>query len=124
MRSLLKHVENPDILEFAEGEGLSMNDKQFSLAVKGLRMKAKNKEIAHRLLVKEESRKKVMSDTGISNQQLSATLNRIIKNLREQLQKHDLVYQEYILPEKLKLVIDAVEEEYLNQYVKEVKKKK
>lgn len=124
MRSLLKHVENPDILELVDGDGLNMNDKQFSLAVKGLRMKAKNKEIAQRILVKEESRKKVMSDTGISNQQLSATLNRIIKNLKEQLKKHDLVYQEYILPEKLKLIIDAVEEEHLNQYVKEVKKKK
>ena len=124
MRYLLEHIENSDILDIVGDRELTMNDKQFSLAVKGLRMKAKNREIAHRILVNNEPRKKVMQDTGISNQQLSATLNRIVKNLKEQLRRHNLVYSEYILPEKLKLVIDAVEEEHLNQYIKDLKKKK
>jgi hypothetical protein len=124
MRYLLEHIENPEILDIAGVNELTMNDKQFSLAVKGLRMKAKNREIARRILVNNEPRKKVMQDTGISNQQLSAMLNRIIKNLKEQLRRHNLVYSEYILPEKLKPVIDAVEEEHLNQYIKDLKKKK
>ena len=122
MHILLEHVDFLDVFDLANGYDPIMNDKQFLLAIKGLRMQAKTKDIAYRILVKGESRKIVRDDTGIKNQQISKTLTRIMENLRKQLKKYDLEYQSYMLPKKLKPVVDALEDEHLKQYTKENEK--
>lgn len=101
-----------------------MNDKQFSLAIKGLRIRAKSKDAAHRILVKGQSRQEVIEDTGMQKAAVSQLINNILKNLDEQLKKNGLIYQQYVLPESLKPIIDALEEEHLNYYVKDSKNKK
>ncbi len=124
MHILLEHTDSLDIFKWIEDYGPIMNDKQFSLAIKGLRIRAKSKDVAYRILVQGQSRQEVIEDTGMQKAAVSQLINNILKNLDEQLKKNDLVYQHYVLPKNLKPVIDAFEEEHLNYYVKDPKNKK
>jgi len=124
MRILLEHIDSLDIFEWIGEHGPIVNDKQFTLAIKGLRIRAKSKDVAHRILVKGEIRPKVIVDSGMQKAAVSQLINLIMKNFDAQLKKNGLVYQEYVLPEKLKPLIDALEEEYLNNLVKDIKKNK
>lgn len=123
MYFLLEHIDSLDIFKWIEDHGPIMNDKQFSLAIKGLRIRAKSKDVAYRILVLGQSRPEVIKDTGMQKAAVSQLINNILKNLDEQLKKNGLVYQQYVLPENLKPVIDALEEEHLNYYVKDPKSK-
>ncbi len=124
MHILLEHIDSLDVFKWIEDHGPIMNDKQFSLATKGLRIRAKSKDAAYRILVLGQSRQEVIEDTGMQKAAISQLINNILKNLDEQLKKNGLVYQQYVLPEKLIPVIDALEEEHLNYYVKDPKSKK
>lgn len=124
MQFLLEHIDSLDIFKWIEDHGPIMNEKQFSLAIKGLRIRAKSKEAAYRILVDGQSRQAVIEDMGMQKAAVSQLINNIMKNLDEQLKKNGLVYQQYVLPENLKPVIDALEEEHLNYFVKEPKPKK
>jgi hypothetical protein len=124
MRFLLAHTDTLDIFAWIEDHGPFMNDKQFSLAIKGLRIRARSKEAAHRILVKGQSRQQVIEDLGMQKAAVSQLINNILKNLDEQLTANGLVYQQYVLPKSLKPVIDALEEEHLKYYVKDPKDKK
>jgi len=122
MHTLLKHIDFLDIFKWIEDYGPIMNDKQFLLAIKGLRIRAKSKDAAYRILVKGQSRQEVIEDTGMQKAAVSQLINNVLKNLDEQLKKHGLIYQQYVLPENLKPVVDALEEEHLSYYVKDSKK--
>lgn len=124
MHILLEHIDSLDVFKWIEDYGPIMNDKQFSLAIKGLRIRAKSKNAAHRILVLGQSRQEVIEDTGMQKAAVSQLINNILKNLDEQLKKNGLVYQQYVLPKNLKPVIDALEDEHLNNYVKDLKNKK
>jgi TrfB transcriptional repressor len=124
MHLILEHIDSLDIFKWIEDYGSIMNDKQFSLAIKGLRIRAKSKDVAYRILVKGQSRQEVIVDTGMQKAAVSQLINNILKNLDEQLKKNGLIYQQYVLPENLKPIIDALEEEHLNYYVNDPKKKK
>jgi TrfB transcriptional repressor len=124
MHILSEHIDSLDIFKWIEEHGPIMNDKQFSLAIKGLRIRAKSKDVAHRILVKGQSRQEVIEDTGMQKAAVSQLINNILKNLDEQLKKNGLIYQQYVLPENLKPVIDALEEEHLNYYVNDPGEKK
>ncbi len=124
MHLILEHIDSLDIFKWIEDYGPIMNDKQFSLAIKGLRIRAKSKDVAYRILVKGQSRQVVIEDTGMQKAAVSQLINNILKNLDEQLKKNGLIYQQYVLPENLKPIIDALEEEHLNYYVNDPKKKK
>ena len=124
MHFLLEHIDSLDVFKWIEDHGPIMNDKQFSLAITGLRIRAKSKDAAYRILVLGQSRQEVIEDTGMQKAAVSQLINNILKNLDEQLKKNGLVYQQYVLPEKLKPIIDALEEEHLNYYVKDPKSKK
>ena len=124
MHFLLEHIDSLDIFKWIEDHGPIMNDKQFSLAIKGLRIRAKSKDAAYRILVLGQSRQDVIEDTGMQKAAVSQLINNILKNLEEQLNKNGLVYQQYVLPKHLKPVIDALEDEHLNSYVKDSKAKK
>ncbi len=124
MHIFLEHIDSLDIFIWIENYGPIMNDKQFSLAIKGLRIRAKSKDAAYRILVKGQSRQEVIKDTGMQKAAVSQLINNILKNLDKQLKKNGLVYQQYVLPEKLKPVIDALEDEHLEYFVKDSKSKK
>lgn len=124
MHDLLEHIDSLDVFKWIEDYGPIMNDKQFSLAIVGLRIRAKSKDAAYRILVQGQSRQEVIEDTGMQKAAVSQLINNIMKNLDEQLKKNGLVYQQYVLPENLKPVIDALEEEHLNYFVKTPKNKK
>ena len=124
MHILLEHIDSLDIFNWIEDHGPIMNDKQFSLAIKGLRIRAKSRDVAHRILVQGQSRQEVIEDTGMQKAAVSQLINNILKNLDEQLKKNGLVYQQYVLPENLIPVINALEEEHLNYFVKDPKNKK
>lgn len=100
-----------------------MTDEQFKLAIKGLRMKVKNKEIAYRLLVKKESRKQLMEETGIQNAYISQLLTRIARNFNEQLQRYQLVCKEWVVHQDTVPLLDVMEREHLRQYLEEKPKK-
>ena len=124
MYPLLEHIDSLHIFKWIEDRGLIMNDKQFALAIKGLRIRARSKDVAHRILVKGQSRQEVIEETGMQKAAVSQLINNILKNMDEQLKKNGLVYGNYVLPEKLRPIIDALEEEHLNYYVKDTKNKK
>ena len=90
----------------------------------GLKITVLSKDVAYRILVQGQSRQEVIEDTGMQKAAVSQLINNILKNLEEQLNKNGLVYQQYVLPKHLKPVIDALEDEHLNSYVKESKGKK
>ncbi len=124
MRILLELIDSLDIFKWIEERGPIMNEKQFSLAIKGLRIRAKSKEAAHRILVRGQSRQEVIEDLGIQKAAVSQLINNVLKNLDVQLQENGLVYQQYVLPEKLIPVINALEEEHLEYFVGDSKAKK
>ena len=124
MHILLEHIDSLDIFKWIEDHGPIMNEKQFSLAIKGLRIRARSKDAAHRILVQGQSRQEVIEDTGMQKAAISQLINNIMKNLDKQLKKNGLIYQQYVLPKNLKPIVDALEEEHLNYYVKDSKSKK
>lgn len=101
-----------------------MTEEQFKLAIKGLRMKAKNKEIAYRLFVSKESRKRIMEETGIQNAYISQLIARISKNFSEQLDEHDLICREWVIHKDTAPLIEVIEREHLRQYLDEKNKKR
>lgn len=121
MHALKERPASGDILEWIDDHGPRMNEKQFSLAIRGLRIRAKAREAAHRILVKGQSRQQVIDDLGMQKAAVSQLINNIFKNLDTQLAEHDLVYQQYVLPKKLKPVIDALEEEHLKYFLSDEK---
>ena len=124
MESLFEHIDSIDIFKWIEHHGPIMNEQQFSLAIKGLRIRAKSREAAHRILVEGHSRQQVIDDLGMQKAALSQLINNVFKNLDQQLEKNGLVYQQFVLPEKLIPVINALEEEHLKYHVTDVDKKK
>jgi len=122
MRFFLEHIDNPDFFDWDEDGYSCMNEKQFKLAIKGLRIRSKSRDAAYRILVKGDTRQKVIDDTGMQKAAVSQLMSKIMKNFKEQLAKNGLVYKEYILPENLEPVIDAVEEEHLKNFLKNGKK--
>lgn len=124
MESLLKHIDSIDIFKWIDDHGPIMNEQQFSLATKGLRIRAKSREAAHRILVLGHSRQQVIDDLGMQKAALSQLINNVLKNLDQQLEQNGLVYQQYVLPEKLIPIVNALEEEHLKYYVSDSDKKK
>lgn len=101
-----------------------MTEEQFKLAIKGLRMKAKNKEIAYRLFVNKESRKHIMEETGIQNAYISQLISRITKNFNDQLDAHELVCREWVVHRSTAPLLEVIEREQLRQYLDEKNKKR
>ena len=124
MHTLLERLVAVDIFKWLDDHGPLMNEKQFSLAIKGLRIRAKAREAAFRILVKGQSRQQVIDDLGMQKAAVSQLINNVFKNLDERLQEHDLVYQQYVLPKKLKPVIDALEEEHLKYFLSDTRARK
>ncbi len=124
MCNFLKYLHSFNIFKWIESFGPIMNDKQFTLAVKGLRIRARSKDVAYRILVLGQSRRKVIEDTGMQKAAVSQLINNILKNLESQLDKNELVYHQYILPKYLKPVIDALEDEHLSVYMEKKKESK
>jgi len=122
MRIFLEAIKNPDFSDLFADDQSCMNEQQFKLAIKGLRIRDRSREVAYRILVKGDSRQSVIEDTGMQKAAISQLMSKIMKNFQEQLARNGLVYKEYVLPEKLEPVIDAVEEEHLRNYLKESKK--
>src|SRR3989304_7103557 len=102
MHALKERPVSGDILEWIADHGPRMNEKQFSLATRGLRIRAKAREAAFRILVKGQSRQQLIDDLGMQKTAVSQLINNVFKNLDERLQEHDLIYQKYVLPKKLK----------------------
>ena len=78
MRFLLEHIDSLDVFKWIEDHGPIMNEKQFTLAIKGLRIRAKSKEAAYRILVQGQSRQEVIEDLGIQKAAVSQLINNIM----------------------------------------------
>ncbi len=81
-----------------EQSQLLMNDIQFQLAIKGSRLSDKNIKIAYSILVEDVPRADVLTSEGLTKQSLSKIIQSVETNLKKQLDKHDLVAVEHIIP--------------------------
>ena len=105
----LRDFDSLDIFEIVSENELTMKFEHFKLALRGLTINAKNKKAVRRVLVEKESRKDVIESMEIDNSQLGKQINRVLKNLKVQLEKHNLELSEWVVDKEMKPILEILQ---------------
>ena len=108
-RGYLRDFDSLDIFEIVSENELTMKLEHYKLALRGLTINAKNKKAVRRVLVEKESRKDVIESMEIDNSQLGKQINRVLKNLKVQLEKHNLELSEWVVDKEMKPILEILQ---------------
>ncbi len=112
----LDELSLADLLTLIESIG-GMNERQFNIAVKGKSLRQKTKDVLFRVLVRQETRQKVIKDTGVNEQWLSRTIAEVLENYKEQLKAHGLRHYEIVAGENKAGFLEIMEIEDIEKHV-------
>lgn len=94
-----------------------MNEIQFKLAIKDLKLSQKNIDIAKKVYVENITRKEILFTESINQQRLSRMLIKIESNYKSQLKTNDLVSIEIITTKENVDELEQKEEKLLGKFL-------
>ncbi len=94
-----------------------MNEMQFKLAIKDLKLSQKNIDIAKKIYVNNITRKEILLTESINQQRLSRMLIKIELNYKSQLKTNNLVSIEVITTKENVDAMELTEEKLLGKFV-------